>query len=77
METYLLAHDLGTSGNKAVLYKADGSLAASVLCEYPTYYPVGCSMSFNAPASQAIWNSSGLHCCSLFQWTDDGLPSFG
>ena len=39
METYLLAHDLGTSGNKAVLYKADGSLAASVLCEYPTYYP--------------------------------------
>ncbi len=39
MADYLLAHDLGTSGNKAVLYRADGTLAASALYEYPTLYP--------------------------------------
>ncbi|MHC1695987.1 MAG: xylulokinase [Eubacteriales bacterium] len=39
MSQYILAHDLGTSGNKAVLYRSDGTLAGSVLCEYPTEYP--------------------------------------
>lgn len=39
MANYLLAHDLGTSGNKAVLYHEDGTLEASALYEYPTYYP--------------------------------------
>ncbi len=39
MANYLLAHDLGTSGNKAVLYHEDGTLEASVLYEYPTSYP--------------------------------------
>lgn len=39
MAEYLLAHDLGTSGNKAVLYREDGSLAASSLYEYGTIYP--------------------------------------
>lgn len=39
MAEYLLAHDLGTSGNKAVLYREDGALAASSLYEYETYYP--------------------------------------
>ena len=36
---YLLAHDLGTSGNKATLFHEDGRLVASTLCEYPTHYP--------------------------------------
>lgn len=36
---YLLAHDLGTSGNKATLFREDGALVASMLCEYPTLYP--------------------------------------
>ena len=36
---YILAHDLGTSGNKATLYALDGTLKGSVVCEYPTYYP--------------------------------------
>ncbi len=36
---YILAHDLGTSGNKATLYDEAGALCSSVLCEYPTYYP--------------------------------------
>lgn len=36
---YILAHDLGTSGNKATLYDVDGVLRCSVVCDYPTYYP--------------------------------------
>jgi len=30
---------LGTSGNKATLYDLDGTLAGSIINEYPTYYP--------------------------------------
>ena len=36
---YILAHDVGTSGNKAALYSVDGSLKGSVVKEYPTFYP--------------------------------------
>ena len=36
---YILAHDLGTSGNKATLYALDGTLKGSLVSEYPTYYP--------------------------------------
>ena len=36
---YILAHDLGTSGNKAVLYALDGTLVESAVRDYPTYYP--------------------------------------
>lgn len=36
---YILAHDLGTSGNKATLYNFDGKLVASCLYEYSTFYP--------------------------------------
>ena len=39
MSALILAHDLGTSGNKATLYDPSGSLVASCLAEYPTYYP--------------------------------------
>lgn len=39
MSKYILAHDLGTSGNKATLYDINGKLCASSLYEYPTYYP--------------------------------------
>lgn len=39
MKSYLLAHDLGTSGNKAVLYSVNGTLIASCLQTYPTRYP--------------------------------------
>ncbi len=35
----ILAHDLGTTGNKATLFSMDGTLIASSTCEYPTYYP--------------------------------------
>ncbi len=39
MGRYILAHDLGTSGNKAVLYRDDGTLAAGVTVSYETRYP--------------------------------------
>lgn len=35
---YILAHDLGTSGNKATLFSADGKLAGSCVYSYPTDY---------------------------------------
>ena len=39
MPKYILAHDLGTTGNKATLFSLDGELGASVLYEYPVLYP--------------------------------------
>lgn len=39
MQGYILAHDLGTSGNKATLYDFDGNLCSSALYEYRTDYP--------------------------------------
>ncbi|MDR1143783.1 MAG: FGGY-family carbohydrate kinase [Spirochaetaceae bacterium] len=39
MAKYILAHDLGTSGNKAALFSLEGKLGAGVLYEYPAYYP--------------------------------------
>ena len=38
MAKYLLAHDLGTSGNKATLYTSEGSLVASRTCPYDTRF---------------------------------------
>jgi len=37
-KNYLLAHDLGTSGNKATLYALDGTLVASTTCPYDTRF---------------------------------------
>ena len=34
---YIIAHDLGTSGNKATLYDERGALVAASTFEYPTY----------------------------------------
>lgn len=38
MTQYLLAHDLGTSGNKATLFTLDGRMAASETEPYETHY---------------------------------------
>ena len=38
MGNYVLAHDLGTTGNKATLYDPEGRLVASAFCGYPTEY---------------------------------------
>ena len=36
---YILAHDLGTSGNKATLFDEQGHLVGSAFAAYPTAYP--------------------------------------
>ncbi|GAB4551834.1 MAG: xylulokinase [Anaerolineae bacterium] len=38
MKNYILAHDLGTTGNKATLYDRDGRLVASAFYAYQTEY---------------------------------------
>ena len=40
---YIVAHDLGTTGNKAVLYSAEGRIVSHTFSPYETYYPrAGC-----------------------------------
>ncbi len=39
MSGYLLAHDLGTTGNKATLYDALGKLKGSMVSPYDVHYP--------------------------------------
>ncbi len=41
MSRLLLAHDLGTTGNKATIFSEEGSLIDSVSYEYPTEYGPG------------------------------------
>ena len=41
MSTYIIAHDLGTSGNKATLFSDEGRLVASRVAAYPTDYTAG------------------------------------
>ena len=41
MKKYLLAHDLGTSGNKATLFSTDGKLIKSETSAYETFYSNG------------------------------------
>jgi xylulokinase len=36
---YLLAHDVGTGGNKAVLVDTDGNVRATAFAPYPIHYP--------------------------------------
>ena len=38
MSKYIIAHDLGTSGNKATLFSTDGRLIASAVRAYDTHY---------------------------------------
>ena len=38
MANYLIAHDLGTSGDKATLFTADGELVRSVTYTYDTHF---------------------------------------
>ena len=38
-ERYILAHDMGTSSDKAVLVDYSGNIIATAVEPYPTYYP--------------------------------------
>ena len=37
MAVYLIAHDIGTSGNKATLFSEDGRMIANTVASYPLY----------------------------------------
>ena len=39
MPDLILSHDLGTTGDKATLFRSDGTLRAGALAPYPTRYP--------------------------------------
>ena len=38
-EKFILAHDLGTTGNKATLFDSQGQVKAGHFCGYKTDYP--------------------------------------
>lgn len=59
MREYIMAHDLGTTGNKAVLYSLDGELVASSVSGYGTAYPASGQVEQNAEDWwQAVCTSS-------------------
>ena len=39
MSSFIISHDLGTTGDKATLFSASGQLIGSCFSEYPTSYP--------------------------------------
>ena len=39
MKSYIMAHDLGTSSDKAVLVDFEGNIVATAKEDYPTFYP--------------------------------------
>jgi xylulokinase len=39
MKSHIIAHDLGTTGNKATLYNPEGQLVGSAFYAYGTQYP--------------------------------------
>lgn len=59
MATYLLAHDLGTSGNKATLYSSDGALIKNVTHSYPLHtFNGNCAEQNPLDWWQAVCNST-------------------
>lgn len=54
MSQYLLAHDLGTSGDKAVLYSLDGRPVAEQTSHYESSYPFERAVEQNP---QSWWNA--------------------
>lgn len=54
MSDAILAYDLGTGGNKATLYDADGRVLASVFSPYDTEYP---RAGWHEQRPEAWWNS--------------------
>jgi xylulokinase len=39
LKNYIIAHDLGTTGNKATLYNREAELVGSSFSAYATEYP--------------------------------------
>ncbi len=62
MSKYILAYDVGTTGNKATLYDEEGRLAKSAFAGYPTAYPQATWAEQNP---QHWWRSMALSTDSL------------
>lgn len=59
MAPYILAHDLGTSGNKASLFDVEGRVVASAAAAYETAYPQPNRAEQNAADWwRAVWTTS-------------------
>ncbi|HAK45697.1 MAG TPA: xylulokinase [Spirochaeta sp.] len=69
MEKYLLAHDLGTSGNKATLFAADGTLVKSATEAYDTEYTNG---NWAEQNPEDWWNAVCLSSKKLLDGVDTG-----
>jgi len=54
MPSYILAHDLGTTGDKATLFSDEGRLVASSFSEYETFYP---SIGWAEQDPNAYWKA--------------------
>jgi xylulokinase len=67
MKRYLLAHDLGTSGNKATLFTFDGQLVDSRVSAYPTDYSNG---NWAEQDPQRWWNAVCESTRALLQGRD-------
>ena len=54
MGKYVIAHDMGTSSDKAVLVDFEGKVVASKAEPYPTYYP---APAFVEQKPEEYWNA--------------------
>lgn len=55
MAQYIMAHDLGTSSDKAALVDFDGNIIATATEDYPTYYP---NPAWVEQEAEDYWNAS-------------------
>lgn len=69
MQQYILAHDLGTSGNKATLYDTSGALIRSEVVSYPTRF---FSENWAEQNPDDWWEAVCLSTKRLLESVDDG-----
>jgi xylulokinase len=67
MKRYILAHDLGTSGNKATLFTTEGTLVGSATAPYGTRY---FNNNWSEQAPEDWWNAVCASTRSLVQGVD-------
>jgi xylulokinase len=67
---YILAHDLGTTGNKATLFDAEGALVGSAFAAYATHYP---QPNWAEQEPEAWWRAVSLSSQQLLH--DTGVPA--
>ena len=63
---YIMAHDMGTSSDKAVLIDFNGNIVASKAVPYPTYYP---APAFVEQEPEEYWEAVCLASKTIMQDT--------